>query len=87
MTQHVASTADPIRTARLAMNSEVVVVAGLIALAVGQENVIAHPHGHGSVTLSLLLFGGPLLYLLAQAWYLHVVTAQLPLLGWSAPGP
>jgi low temperature requirement protein LtrA len=38
----VASTADPIRSARLAMNGEVVVVAGLIALAVGQEIVIVH---------------------------------------------
>jgi low temperature requirement protein LtrA len=78
VSEHVASTADPIRTARLAMNSEVVVVAGLIALAVGQEVVIAHPLGHASVALSLLLFGGPLLYLLAQAWYLHVVSGRLP---------
>ena len=38
-----ASTADPIRSARLAMNGEVVLVAGLIAPAVGQEIVIVHP--------------------------------------------
>ena len=78
VSEHVASTADPIRLARLAMNGEVVVVAGLIALAVGQEIVIVHPRGHASVALSLLLFGGPLMYLLAQAWYLRVVRGQLP---------
>jgi low temperature requirement protein LtrA len=60
------------------MNGEVVVVAGLIALAVGQEIVIVHPRGHASAALSLLLFGGPLLYLLAQAWHLRVVSGQLP---------
>jgi hypothetical protein len=60
------------------MNGEVVVVAGLIVLAVGQEIVIVHPRGHASATLSLLLFRGPLLYLLAQAWYLRVVSGRLP---------
>jgi low temperature requirement protein LtrA len=40
----VASTADPIRSARLAMNGVVVVVvAGLIAPVVGQEIVIVQP--------------------------------------------
>jgi hypothetical protein len=36
-------------------------VAGLIAVAVGNELVIAHPHDQTSVALSLVLFGGPLL--------------------------
>jgi len=31
-----------------------------------------HPRGQASAALSLLLFGGPLLYLLAQAWCLRV---------------
>jgi len=54
------------------MNVLLVVVAGLIALAVGNELVITHPHGHVPVTLSLL-FGGPLLYLLSQTYYLWAV--------------
>ena len=62
VSEHVASTADPIRLARLAMNGEVVVVAGLIALAVRQEIVIVHP-AVTSAALSLLLLEGPLLYL------------------------
>jgi low temperature requirement protein LtrA len=47
VSEDLASTADPIRSARLAINGELVVVAGIIALAVGQEVVIAHPHGYG----------------------------------------
>jgi low temperature requirement protein LtrA len=50
------------------------VLAGLIALAVGNEFVIAHPGGDTTTAASLLLFGGPLLYLLLQTGYLHFVT-------------
>jgi low temperature requirement protein LtrA len=55
-------------------------VAGLIAVAVGNELVIAHPHDQASVALSLVLFGGPLLYLLSQTVYLWAVigTRSLP---------
>jgi len=48
-------------------------VAGLIAVAVANEEVIAHPHGHTSFALSLLLGGGPILFLAAQGWYLWAV--------------
>ena len=78
--RHVETTTDPIFAARMAMNVLLVVVAGLIALAVGNELVITHPHGQVTVTLSLLLFGGPLLYLLSQTYYLWAVigTRSLP---------
>jgi low temperature requirement protein LtrA len=55
----------------------VIVVAGLIALAVGNELVIAHPHGDVSLSNSLLLFGGPFLYLLAQTTVLWAVARRL----------
>jgi low temperature requirement protein LtrA len=48
-------------------------VAGLIAVAVANEQVIAHPNGDASAAVSLLLFGGPILYLIAQGWYLWTV--------------
>ncbi len=57
-------------------------VAGLIAVAVANEEVIAHPHGH--TALSLLLSGGPILFLAAQGWYLWAVPnvrSQLHVLG------
>jgi low temperature requirement protein LtrA len=73
--QHLAETKDPVRASRHAVNGLMGMVAGLIAVAVGNERVITHPHGHASAALSLLLCGGPILYLAAQGWYL-----------WSAPG-
>lgn len=70
---HLEHSSDPLRTARRVMNSQVIVVAGLVALAVGQESVIAHPEGDARPAVVLLLFGGALLYVLVQAWYLSVV--------------
>lgn len=70
---HLKETSDPIRASRHAVNALMVMVAGLIAVAVANEVVIAHPHGHTSFALSLLLDGGPILFLAAQGWYLWAV--------------
>jgi low temperature requirement protein LtrA len=46
--QHLEETRDPIRAGRYAVNSLVGMVAGLIAVAVANEMVIAHPQEHAS---------------------------------------
>jgi low temperature requirement protein LtrA len=61
-----------------------VMVAGLISVAVANEIVIAEPHEQVSLALSLLLGGGPILFLAAQGWYLWTVLnirSQLHLTG------
>jgi len=82
--QHVEKTSDPIRASRHAVNALLVMVAGLIAVAVANREVIAHPQGQTSFSLSLLLGGGPILFLAAQGWYLWLVPhvrSQLHLIG------
>ena len=71
--RHLEKTSDPIRTSRHAGNALMVMMAGLIAVAVANEMVISQPHEHGSLTLSVLLGGGPILFLTAQGWYLWAV--------------
>jgi low temperature requirement protein LtrA len=71
--RYVETTTDPILAARRTVNGLLVSGAGLIAVAVGNELVIAHPYDHTSVALSMVLFGGPLLYLLSQTVYLWAV--------------
>jgi low temperature requirement protein LtrA len=71
--QHVEKTSDPIRASRYAVNALMVMVAGLIAVAVANKEVIAHPQEHTSFALCLLLAGGPILFLAAQGWYLWLV--------------
>jgi low temperature requirement protein LtrA len=74
--RYVQTTTDPILAARRTVNGLLVSVTGLVAVAVANELAIAHPHGQTSVTLSLLLFGGPLLYLLSQTVYLWAVAGS-----------
>jgi low temperature requirement protein LtrA len=71
--QHLENTSDPVRSGRHAVNALMVMVAGLIAVAVASEEVIAHPQGQTSIALSLLLAGGPILFLAAQGWYLWLI--------------
>jgi low temperature requirement protein LtrA len=71
--RHVEKTSDPIRASRLAVNALMVMVAGLIATAVANKEVIANPYGKTSFALSLMLGGGPIFFLAAQGWYLWLV--------------
>jgi low temperature requirement protein LtrA len=79
-----APTADPVWTARMGANGQYVVLAGLVATAVGCEIVIAHPLAAASFTVGLLLGGGPLLYVATQTWYLHVTTRTKLTTRWVA---
>ena len=71
--RHLEKTSDPIRASRHAVNALTVMVAGLITIAVANREVIAHPQGQTWFALSLLLGGGPILFLAAQGWYLWAV--------------
>lgn len=81
--RHLSRTPDPIRAARLGLNGTYLTLAALVTLAVGNELVIAHPDGDGSPTLSLLLFGGALLYVASQAWYLQLTTGTASRARWA----
>jgi low temperature requirement protein LtrA len=76
--RQVKETSDPIHAARRAVDALLAMVAGLIAMAVANEEVIASPQGRTSFALSLLLVGGPVLFLVAQGWYLWVVPKVRP---------
>jgi low temperature requirement protein LtrA len=80
--QHLEETSNPIRTSRYAVNVLMVMVAGLIAVAVANEMVIVHPQEPASLPLSLLLAGGPILFLAAQGWYLMAILNVRSKLHW-----
>ncbi|MCB9917374.1 MAG: low temperature requirement protein A [Planctomycetes bacterium] len=77
VSEHVEGTEDPVHVSRHAVVAVFGMVTGLIAVAVGSEKVILHPHDRGSLALSLLLGGGPIVFLTAQGLYLgRIVHAQ-----------
>jgi low temperature requirement protein LtrA len=73
---HATRTADPLRAARLAINGQIVTAAGLIVVAVGYEMTIQRPLTPAGTAFALLLFGGPLLYVALQTWYLRALTGK-----------
>lgn len=64
-THLIEHASDPGRIARYAYTYlHIVIVAGLIVSAAGDEIVLQHPLGETSLTAALVLTGGPLLYLI-----------------------
>jgi low temperature requirement protein LtrA len=52
-------------------------VLALIGIAVGDELVIAHPGDDATLGFTLLTFGGPALFLLAQVFFLREAVGQV----------
>jgi low temperature requirement protein LtrA len=53
-------------------------VLALIAIAVGDEMAIAHPGDDATRGFTILTFGGPALFLLAQIIFLHEALGRPP---------
>jgi low temperature requirement protein LtrA len=79
--EQAATASDPLRTARLAVNTQILVLVSLICLAVANELAIDDPRGDVTPAISLLLFGGPMLYVAVQSWYLWAATKHRSLNG------
>ena len=54
------------------------IVLALIAIAVGDELAIAHPGDDTTLGFTILTFGGPALFLLAQIAFLHEALGHVP---------
>jgi low temperature requirement protein LtrA len=69
---------DASRIVGLGNYTLILMVIGIIAIAVGDELAIAHPHGPSTVNTAVLIFGGPIIFLLAQAGFIRRATGLLP---------
>ncbi|MFL5995706.1 MAG: low temperature requirement protein A [Streptomyces sp.] len=76
--RHYEQTEDPIRAGRSGVYSLMASVAGMIAAAVGDERVIAHPVVHAGIATNLMLYGGPALYIATQTWHGATLFDELP---------
>ena len=77
---HIAQSSDPGRMGRLAYSyMHIVIVAGIIVVAVGDELVLAHPTGHMETAMMAAMLGGPALYLLGNLLFKSTVAAHVPL--------
>jgi len=56
----------------------ILIVLALIAIAVGDELAIAHPRDDATLGFTILTFGGPALFLLAQVIFMRAAFGQVP---------
>jgi low temperature requirement protein LtrA len=75
----IATSSDPGRIARSGYTYiHVVIVAGIIVVAAGDELVLHHPHGTDA-TLVAVILGGPALYLAGNAAFKRLSAPNVPL--------
>jgi low temperature requirement protein LtrA len=81
--RQIASSDDPGRMARSGYTYiHLLIVAGIIVVAVGDELVLHHPGGHDGHTdlrTAAAIVGGPALYLIGNALFKRLSTSILPL--------
>jgi low temperature requirement protein LtrA len=69
---------DASRIVGLGNYTLILMVIGVIAIAVGDELAIAQPHDPSTVNTALLIFGGPVIFLLAQLGFMRRVAGRVP---------
>lgn len=74
----ITQSGDPGRIGAYFHYVHAILVAGIIATAVGNDLVLAHPHDAPSVAYVLVLCGGPAIYLLGSAIYKKIVYGAVP---------
>ncbi|PWU54036.1 low temperature requirement protein A [Micromonospora globispora] len=73
----IAAAPDPDRLARSALAAHLIMLAGIVATAVGDELVIAHPLGHTPPAWVAILLGGPALFLAGLARFEYRVFSRV----------
>ncbi len=77
-TRTITHSDDPGRIGAYLHYVHAVLVAGIIATAVGNDLVMAHPHDAAKPAYALVLAVGPAIYLLGSAIYKRVVSGRIP---------
>jgi low temperature requirement protein LtrA len=76
--QAVGDTDSPSRLVGWGNYTLIAMVVGIIAIAVGDELAIAHPHDPTSLAVTVLVFGGPAIFLMAQLVFMRTATGAVP---------
>lgn len=74
----VRETDSPSRLVGWGNYTLIAMVVGIVAIAVGDELAIAHPDGSMGFAVSVLIFGGPTIFLLAQLGFMRRATGSTP---------
>ncbi|MFC4017069.1 low temperature requirement protein A [Micromonospora sp. GCM10011542] len=73
----IAAAPDPHRAAVTTMRAHLLMVAGIVAIAVGDELVIEHPLGHTPSAWIIVILGGPALFLAGRGLFEYEVFGRV----------
>jgi low temperature requirement protein LtrA len=74
----IAQSGDPGRMGAYFHYVHVLIVGGIIVAAVGNELVIAHPHGQLGLSVIIVMLGAPIAYLVGNGVYRRIVYGSFP---------
>jgi low temperature requirement protein LtrA len=78
--RHIVSSADPGRLARSGYTYiHILIVAGIIVTAVGDELALHRPYGRAEAGTTAVILGGPALYLIGNALFKRLTAPNVPL--------
>jgi low temperature requirement protein LtrA len=75
----IAATTDLWRIAVPMIYAHALMAAGVVTIAVGDELVITHPHGHSKPAWIAVILGGPALFLTGRAAFEYAVFGRVSL--------
>ena len=78
-TKAISHSDDPGRIGAYFHYVHAILIAGVIASAVGNDLVLAHPHAHPATAQIAILLAGPAIYLLGSAAYKRIVYGAIPM--------
>jgi low temperature requirement protein LtrA len=73
----VAAASDPLRVGLSAAYANLVMVAGIVGISVGDELVIRHPFGHTEPAWIAVMLGGPAVFLVGRAGFEYAVFGRV----------
>lgn len=73
----IAAAADSVRALIWSLYAHLTMIAGIVAIAVGDELVVAHPFGHTEPAWMLVMFGGPALFLVGRTIFEYGVFGRV----------
>ncbi|WP_233257908.1 low temperature requirement protein A [Micromonospora sp. S4605] len=77
LAEAVTAAPDPLRVAVSAIYAHPVMVAGIVAISIGDELVIEHPLGHTPPAWVAVILGGPALFLAGRATFEYAVFGRV----------
>lgn len=73
----IAAARDPLRAVIPALYAHLLMVAGIVVIAVGDELVIEHPLGHTPPAWIIVILGGPALFLAGRGMFEYEVFGRV----------